>query len=915
LPAGSPGVRNFLTDFVCGGDEVGGAAALHPTVDSDLPLETVHEESSRHTGFVATDAIQLGLQGRSPIFNTARSECMPWTAFDTTQLRITVRRLGRAPLFTGTAICILGLAVAAITLVSSAFYVVALRPLPFRDPGALTAVWATDGQHRESRDVFDTPTLRAWRSQQSSFSEFSVYEDVRLLAGAPLVAAFSAARVDGHFFGTLGVAPRLGRTIGASDDDASALPVVVLSDRLWRRAFHGDVHAVGSTWRLNTTQYTVVGVMPPATEIPGGEAWVSAPGRESATAEVYYVGIGRLRPGVTVDQAQAQLAAVMPRPDQPGAPRAGALVEPLSRTLRRSSRALTLLMGAVALLVLVAIANLGGLFLVRALHRVKETAIGTALGASAGRIRAATLLEGGTIGLLAAAFGLSAYAWLRNALDTFISTEVIRHAETLPLTAPIVGGASVAAVVTGMLLALSAQRVTGRRNLAATLRGGGAGSQSVRGHTLWRQTLVCLQLASAVVACMVATALERSSRYVAHIDVGYDPGRVVMAPLDIWSTVYGTPQAARQLVDRLGADLASSANGSTYAIWGTAGFPVSTGGADEVFMTAEGSAQRMTAKTCTFHSCAYVIHPASVGLFETFGIPLKAGRFFASTDRAGTPPVAIVTEQAAAVWWPGQSVIGRRIRLGGAGSTQPWITIVGVVGNVAPLNALGRMPRALDPSNIQPLIFEPLAQAHFDEPFIDDEPLFVGIPAGPSLAAAQRELARTLTRTAPDLPISHPISMRAFLESDSIAASLRLPTVVAMVVTAITLLLTMLGIVGVVAQAVRHRIREFGVRLALGATEGGIVRLVCLDATRWLGAGALIGCGATVLCRSLIARVAFQANPSNPNGMLLFGGVHPVAALGIVVPVVVLIAMGAAYLPARAAARLDPLIALRSGNE
>jgi putative ABC transport system permease protein len=331
--------------------------------------------------------------------------------------------------------------------------------------------------------------------------------------------------------------------------------------------------------------------------------------------------------------------------------------------------------------------------------------------------------------------------------------------------------------------------------------------------------------------------------------------------------------------------------------------------------TAEGSALRMDMRHCNWSNCAFVIHPVSDNLFTTFGVGMKAGRNFDASDRAGNAPVVIINERAAQVWWPGEDVIGKRVRIGSDASREPWRTIVGVVATAAPLDAMGRMQRALKTSNIQPLIYEPLAQADLSAPLPGAGELFVGVRVAGSPGALKLALQHRLAAIASDLDVPRPMTMQEYLQTDYTEAELHLHTVIAVAVTIATLLLAILGIAGVVVESVRYRTRELGVRLALGATRSSIVRLICGSALQWLGAGVAAGVVATFLLDRTVARVVFVSSQSFPNGLLLFGPRRHAVTLIVSAASVVAVGLAAAYLPARLASRLDPLIALRSGNE
>jgi putative ABC transport system permease protein len=416
-----------------------------------------------------------------------------------------------------------------------------------------------------------------------------------------------------------------------------------------------------------------------------------------------------------------------------------------------------------------------------------------------------------------------------------------------------------------------------------------------------------------VIAAVTAAALLRSSQYMAHVDLGYDAERVVVAPLDISNSEYRSDSAAHLLTDRINADLSHAPGIGAPAIWASIGFAMPKFPGD-VMTTAEGSALRMDTRHCNWSNCAFVVHPVTDNLFTTFGVAMTAGRRFDASDRAGNAPVVIINDRAAQLWWPGEDAIGKRIRIGSDASGHPWRTVVGVVANFAPLSGMGLLARAIKTSNIQPMIYEPLAQGDLIGPLPGGE-IFVAVRATNAPRATATALQRRLAALIPDIEVPAALSMQEYLLSDYTAAELHLHTLIAVAVTIATLLLAILGIAGVVVESVRYRTRELGVRLALGATRSSIVRLICGSALQWLGAGVVAGIVATLLLDRTIARVVFVSSRSFPNGLLLFGPRHHAEMLVAAAVSVVAVGLAAAYLPARLASRLDPLIALRSGNE
>ncbi|HEY3934074.1 MAG TPA: ABC transporter permease [Gemmatimonadales bacterium] len=837
------------------------------------------------------------------------------------RFQLAVRRLRRAPAFTAAALVILALTAGAVTLAFNAIYAIRFRPLPFRRPAELAQVMATDDLRygRTYEDLFDSGLLHAWRAGASAFTDFTAYSETRLRPGSRLDRPISAAIVDGHFFTTLGIAAVAGRTITLADDLPGASPVVVISADLWQRAFGRDRSIVGANWKLGETSYTIVGVAVASPDIPGGDAWLSLPGGTDRHGSTALAGIGRLRAGVSFETAQAQLTALVPRSpgEQPGDARRGALVWPLASSLRSVGTTLPLFIAAIALLVAVALSNLGTIFLVRTLARARQLAISTALGATARRLRGDLAIEAAILGATAGAIGWGLAVWTSAALRTFISSHVTGRNEAIPVRLPAALFAVGFGIVVAVALALGSQATTVRRDLLRHLRGGGAGSGTIRRHRSWRRVLVAVQVAIALVATVAASALVGSSHNLAKVDVGYDADHLLVAPLDIWNSTYGGDTATHAAINRIQAAISQSPGLGRAAIWATIGFSMPRYPGD-IMMAAEGSVLRFESRSCTIRICAYDIHPVSPDLFATIGIQVVSGRSFAASDDATGAPVAIINAQAAQSWWPGEAAVGKRIRLGPDDSRTPWRTVVGVVANTAPLNSLGRWRGAIRQTTVQPVIFEPIAQATLSEMGIANNPLFVGVHAvRPGISA--RALSTALHGAVPGLDVPTPLPMSAAdLTGNGLGAAdvLQLHTEVALAVTFVALLLTLFGVSVVVVESAQSRTRELGVRLALGATGGNIVRLICSDALRWIAGGIAAGVVGTVAMTVIGGAVVFgHTNRVQRYGSLLVGTVHPALLLGSASLAILLVGWAAAYAPARRASHLDPLIALGKGTE
>lgn len=829
------------------------------------------------------------------------------------RLRLALRRLSRAPLFAAAVIAMLAMTLAAITMVMSVIYAAKLRPLPMQNPASLIAIWQNDDTRSATplQDVVPGDVLAAWRDGQTSFSELTAFYGKRVRTADKQVRTLEATVVDGHYFHTLQLQPAIGRGIVQSDDADGAPPVAVLSDAKWRNDFQADPRVIGTIWRIDGEAYTIVGVLPSAANVFGTPAWLSAPGRAAWPKEASYNVIGRLAPGRSVERASAELSTLLPKTIAPptDAPRTGVLLIPLEQSLRGLSGTAVLFIAGILLLALVAMANIGTLFLVRVLTSLRQTAISTAIGATAGRLRGDAALEGALLGTVAGAFALGGAAWLRVALQSFISTTVTASSELLPLPWPVILLTVGASILVGVIVATGAHATTRRLNIAAYLHGAGAGG--TRQQSRWRLVLVGVQVAVALLACVAAARLLSSARYVSHIDVGFETDHLLVGQLAIWSSPLGTDDGAQQFVDRVGPAIANTPGLGDPAIWATIIFHLPRG-PDDKAIVIEGNNENYSLH-CRWATCPSGVHPVSDNAFSVLGIPLRRGRVFGPSDRGG-PPVAIVNEQAQHAWFGDADPIGRRIQIRGSDGIDEWRTIVGVVANSGQLNNMGRTPAMTDQRAKQPLIFEPLAQAHLHQAgLLASYPLFVAVRPHQPIATATGSMRSSLALLTPDIESPTVSTMTAVFENGFGQTRIRLYTAVISVVASITLLLTIVGIAGAVTESARNRTRELGIRLALGSSRTGIVSTVCRGAARLLAIGVAAGVTLSVTMQSTMAKIAYGGAPAaRPRGVLLMGPDVTVETLVVASAAIVLVGLVAAMLPAIRASRLDPMTVLRS---
>ena len=802
-------------------------------------------------------------------------------------IRYAVRKLSRTPGFTAIAAFTLALAIGATTAIFSVIDGVLLKPLPFREPERVVRVTnLRDG----NRMVSSVPDFLDIRTQSRSFSSLAAFDNQAVnLTGGSEPERIQAARVGATFWTLLGVTPPIGRGFAPNEDSQSAGRAVVLSDGLWKRRFGGDSRIVGKTIALDGNSYTVIGVAPERFSFPDRpDVWiplvfssddVNPEGRGS-----HWMGImGRLAPNVTVAQATSEVATITRRLEQQypesNTGMSGAVIPMQEYMVGDVRPALYVMLGAVAFVLLIACANVANLLLVRAASRESEMAVRTALGAGAWRIVRQLVIEsvllaviGGVFGTLLALWGVDLLlAMAPNGLPRI--SEVSVNGSVLLFTA---GVTAVTGVLFGLFPALSAARA----NVSGVLKDGMRGSSGGVASRRARNTLVMVEMALAVVLLVGAGLLIRSFSKLLAVDPGFRAERVVTFGIAAPDTKYGPYAQRRELV----SNLIERMN----RVPGVQGAAVVTGlplanimmrtSAHIVGTPPERPAERKSTDVA-------MVTP---GYFSTMGIPLVAGRDFTDRDGSGAPVVSIVNQEFVRRYFPNENPIGKRIELGwdqDTASTGGNMTLGGeIVGVVANVKRRGLSQEVF-----------PETYASYMQPTFSAFSVVVRSTADPStVMAAIRAQVRELDR---DLPLS---DLRQLKEL--VAASVSRPrfyTTILGVFASIALILAAVGIYGVISYAVSLRTRELGIRIALGATGRQVSGLVLQQGVGLAIAGVLIGgVGAYGLTR-LLSKLLFGVSATDP---LTFLGV---AAL------LTAIAAIASFVPARRAAKVDPLLAMR----
>ncbi len=804
-------------------------------------------------------------------------------------LRFALRQLGKRPAFTAVAVLTLALGIGVNTTIFSVVNSVLLRPLPYADADRVVMVW--NSLTNAEQVSLSEPELMDYRAEVRSFEQLAAYRPTDVnLTGEAEPERLAAAQVTANLFEALGSGALIGRTFTAEEDLPGRDEVAVLGYGLWQRRFGGDPSIVGQTVRVNGNLRTVVGVMPAEFRLPAdfqnerpSELWLPLalnPDNLAGRGRHYLQGVARLRPGATVGQANAELELLTRRWVEEGLvtdERFSAFTVPVREEVVGDIRpALLILFAAVGFVLLIACANVANLLLARADERQKELAVRTALGAGRGRIIGQLLTESLVLAALGGAAGLLLAVLSLQAIVGFAPAS-IPGLDAVSLDARVLGFTALVALLAGVFFGGLPALQTARRDLIAPLKEGGRGATAGRSRQRVRQALVVAEVALSVVLVIGAVLLMRSFWEMRQVELGFDPENVLTLQLTLPSTDYpetehivGFYQELRQRVEVLpGVRSVGAAAllplGQTTGDWG---------------IDIEG---RVRGPEDRFHGYLQIVTP---GYFETMRIRLLRGRSVEETDRAEGLPAVVINERMAARYWPGEEAIGQRVRIR-TDEPGPWFTVVGVVGDIRH-NAIVEEPRheMYFPHAQLPLALGGTTGAMN---------LVVRTAGDPVVAAAPvREVIRSLD---PNLPISNLRGMEQVVASA--LAEARFTMLLLALFAAVALVLGAVGIYGVIAYAVSRRTQELGIRMALGAGAGMILRMVVQQGVVMVGIGVTLG----VLAAFAVTRV-------------LSGHLYGVTATDPVtfaaVPLLLIaVALLASYLPARRAIRIDPMIALR----
>ncbi|HZF10684.1 MAG TPA: ABC transporter permease [Thermoanaerobaculia bacterium] len=815
-------------------------------------------------------------------------------------VRFATRTLARQPGLVTAAVLTLALGIGANTAIFSLVNSLLLTPPPFREPGQLVFAWASFPELARKVGLPDRLPISNgvfydWQKESRSFERLSlVRADEMNLTGEGEPEQLGVVRVSGDFFGVLGTPTAVGRTLGPADDAPGKPRAVVLSHGFWQRRFGGDPRVVGRTISLSGNPMTVVGVMPPRFSFPRGsdmpagygfaaapDAWVPAAFAEKDRqnrGSHNGMAIGRLKPGIGLTAAQAELRALCQRFGQtyPDSDKGwSARLIPITEQMVGDVRpALLILWGAVGFVLLIACANVANLLLARAASRQKEIAVRTAIGAGRGRLLAQLLTESVLLALLGGVLGVALAAAGLAAFSAFVPASVAGAAKSLSLDVRVLAFTAALCLLVSLLAGLVPALQMTRPDLAQTLREGTRAGAGGVGSRRIRSVLVVAEVALAVLLLVGAGLLLRSFSRLLAVDPGFRTARILSFRIELPPDRYSAPQRALffdRLLDRLKGLPGLVAAGAVSEV------PMS-GTEDIDGFIVEGRPAPKPGEMTVADS-----RQATPGYFETMGIPLRRGRFFHAGDVDGKQRVAIVDDVMARTGWPDQEAVGKRFRMGDFNDKNDrWITVIGVVGSVRH-SGLHADPR--------PQLYRVEAQAPSPQMYVVART--TGDPR--SLVAAATAAVHAVDR---DQPLSQVRTLEQVV-AESLAAR-RFNLLLLGLFAGLALALSAVGIYGVTAYSVTQRTREMGLRMALGAQPSGVLRLVVGEAGALVGLGVLVGLAAAFALTRVMASLLYGVGTTDP-------GTFAAVAVGLTG-----VALAAAYVPGRKATRVDPLTALRA---
>ena len=798
-------------------------------------------------------------------------------------LRFGFRTMRKNIGFTAVAVITLALGIGANTAIFSLVNGILLRALPYPESDKLVKMYQQNMKLGLDTWGLSQADFAAYRDQNKSFESIAVYTGGGAnLTGGPEPERISTTSVSADFFKVLKVNPILGRTFLAGEDTQGKNNLIILTHSLWVRRFGSDPQIIGKTLGLNGTPTEIVGVMPAGFAFPYAEsdAWTLLAINPARTAPYFFRGIARLKPGISVAQAEADTTNVLQNfaREHRNISEAAALGTPSgSRTVvlslkeavvGKTEKPLLVLLSAVGLVLLIACANVANLLLSRATARTREIAVRFSLGATPSRVARQLLTESLLLSLIGAIIG-TALAWFGMGIMNKLPINGIPRIDEVGLNPAVLAFTAALAVFTGLLFGLVPALRAYQIGFAIGMRDGGRGSISSR---RLNSALVALQFALSLILLIGAGLLLKSFQKLESVSLGFNPDKLLTMQVSLPRSAYQQPEQAVQFFDNLLNRMRNNPEIQSAGI--TANLPFGDDGNSDGFII-EGREELNKQSEQNEQANLQVSTP---GTLQVMGVPLLGGRDFEVTDTADSPLVAIIDEPLARRYWPNGDAIGKRIETTG---DQQWMTIVGIVGAVKHFG-LAETP--------EPHIYTPMTQN-------PQTGAYLVIRARGELTTVVPAIRQELKQVDPNIPVYqiHPMTELISVTLNS----QKLTNILLTAFSILALLLAAVGIYGTMSVYVGSRIHEFGIRLALGAQPVKLLRSVLGEGLLLTLAGVVLGTGGALLLTRTITSLLFEVSATDP-------------VIFTAIPLLLfLVAIASCFAPAVRASRVDPLVALR----
>ena len=825
--------------------------------------------------------------------DTREVDIVGWLDEAVRDFRHALRMLLRNPGFTVVAVLTLALGIGANTAIFSVINSVLLRPLPYHDPGSLVMVWESNSQHPNPHNTVSPPNFLDWQSRNTVFSSMAfIFDERDNLTGNGEPQEIVVQDVSASFFSLLGVDPIIGPGFTPENGQPGHANVVILSYGLWKERFAGDPAIVGKSILLNGHPQTVVGVAPQNFQwfIKDGSFTGAKPQMWSpfvfpqAFHDHKQIGrfltvVARLHPGATHSQAQTQMNAIASRleqeyPDFDG--HWGVNVVPLRQQISGDLRpALLVLFGAVAFVLLIACANVSSLLLARAASREREMAIRTAIGATRWRIARQLLMESLLLALIGGGIGVALAVWGTNALLAASPANLL-DLHSVPVDLRVLTFAAAATLLAGLLFGFLPSYISAHSRISETLKEGGRGSSSANRRAFARNAFVVAQLGLALVLLTGSGLLIRSFIRLIDVDPGFDTGHLLTFKIVLPRSKYGTDQLRMAFFQQLLARISTVPgvrSASMESFPPLAGLGAATG--VHLLSQPQQSLEDLPV--------------ANVGVvgpdyFGTMNIPLRAGRLFDAQELAQEKHVTIVSQAFVDKYLHGVNPLGQKAAIYMKSLVENELQPSEIIGVVGDVHQIG-------------LDIAPEPTVYWPHPELVMSAMTVLVRTSNDPFAMVSAARAELQKMDPQLPMAAVATMDQLL-ADSLSRS-RFTMLLLGIFSALALVLAAVGIYGLVAYSVTQRTQELGIRIALGAQRGDVLRLVLSQGTRLTLLGVAVGVLAALAFSRLLSTLLFGVSATDP---LTFAGVAALLAV---------VALAACFIPARRATRVDPIVALR----